>query len=305
MHVWRTDRDLQPALLGRWGTITGALALGDAERAMRAFSAILITIMCTVGGAPAPSEPTLGLVPLIQATACLDDTTHISLLDECYFERIFQQHQLRLSDSSAAPADPEAVFLDATANAVKPLADQAASQRAGTQAGLRPASTLLQHLSRRRLAVSSARLPRRRRRQQRHSSQPRPKPRRRRPRRPKRRRQAPASSVPRPLRCRHGPSHYLTHVQLYVCCIRPCIRHLPSSTCTHTAEQTDSYELQPHSHRARSSFTLRMEQCAASRGHITPSAVSRVCACDSSTVCILVPWSHARQGGALRVSKHQ
>jgi disulfide bond formation protein DsbB len=91
VHVWRTDRDLQPALLGRWGTITGALALGDAERAMRAFSAILITIMCTVGGAPAPSEPTLGLVPLIQATACLDDTTRISLLDEC-FERIFQQH---------------------------------------------------------------------------------------------------------------------------------------------------------------------------------------------------------------------
>ena len=46
---------------------------------------------------------------------------------------------------------------------------------------LRPASTLPQHSSRRRLAVSSARLPRRQRRQQRHSSQPRPRPRRRRP----------------------------------------------------------------------------------------------------------------------------
>jgi hypothetical protein len=142
LNVWRTDRDLQPAILGRWGTVTGALALGDAERAMRMFAPILVTILCTVGGAPPPSEPTLGLVPLIQATACLDDATRISLLDEC-FERIFQQHRLRLSNPLAPPADPEAVFFDAAANAVKPLADQAASQRAGTQAGREAAQAFL------------------------------------------------------------------------------------------------------------------------------------------------------------------
>eukprot|EP00326_Haptolina_ericina_P024769 CAMPEP_0181185108 /NCGR_PEP_ID=MMETSP1096-20121128/9328_1 /TAXON_ID=156174 ORGANISM="Chrysochromulina ericina, Strain CCMP281" /NCGR_SAMPLE_ID=MMETSP1096 /ASSEMBLY_ACC=CAM_ASM_000453 /LENGTH=706 /DNA_ID=CAMNT_0023273923 /DNA_START=129 /DNA_END=2251 /DNA_ORIENTATION=- len=71
ISVWRTDRDLQPAVLGRWGTITGTLALGDAERAMRVIARVLIEIFCAVGGAPAPAEPTLGLVPLIriQATA--------------------------------------------------------------------------------------------------------------------------------------------------------------------------------------------------------------------------------------------
>jgi hypothetical protein len=64
----------------------------------------------------------------------LDDQARVALINEA-LERISQQHQLRLNDPNAEPADPEAIFLDAAVNAVKPISDAAASVRAGAAAG--------------------------------------------------------------------------------------------------------------------------------------------------------------------------
>ena len=132
---WRTSRELNPAVLGRWGTLAGPLALADAERAFRAFAPILVKLTVIVGGAPDPVDETLGTVPLVMSTSCLSDAARVGLLNEAC-ERFALQHQLCRSSPTAPPADLEAIMLDASARAVKPISDHAASVEAGTRAGM-------------------------------------------------------------------------------------------------------------------------------------------------------------------------
>ena len=143
--VWRTERAYQPSVLGRWGTVSGPTAMADAERAMRNFAPLYIALCHEINGCPAPVDPTYGLVPLIQSTACLEDAARISLLDEA-FERISQDQQRSRRQAGAKKADPEATFMLAM-QAVKPISDHAASQEAGRQAGEAAARAMFQQLS--------------------------------------------------------------------------------------------------------------------------------------------------------------
>jgi hypothetical protein len=132
--VWRAARQLSASVVGRWRLAAGDLSYGDSERAARLFGSLLSDILCTVGGAPPPAEPTMGLLPLVQSTQQLSDAARMELLNEA-FERIGQEHQLRRQDADAAPVDGEAIFMDATKSGVQPISDAAANMQAGEKAG--------------------------------------------------------------------------------------------------------------------------------------------------------------------------
>jgi hypothetical protein len=124
------------AILGRWGTTTGPLAYGDCERAARIFGPMLILLQVDIAGGPPASDgdETLGLLPLIQATAGISDESRSALLQEAVERFALQQHEVRVNPT-AKPADPEAIFLDAQIHAVQPISDAAASVQAGAAAG--------------------------------------------------------------------------------------------------------------------------------------------------------------------------
>ena len=124
------------AILGRWGTLSGPLAYGDCERAARLFGPLLVTIQVELaGGAPvSEGDSTLGLLPLVQATAGISDEARGLLMQEAVERFALQHHEVR-SNSLAKPADPEAIFLDAQVHAVQPISDAAASVQAGAAAG--------------------------------------------------------------------------------------------------------------------------------------------------------------------------
>ena len=132
------------AILGRWGTTSGPLAYGDCERAARIFGPMLVTLQVDIaGGPPAPDgDNTLGLLPLIQATAGISDTARSALLQEA-LDRFALQHREVRVNPTAKPADPEAIFLDAQVNAVQPISDAAASVQAGAAAGAAAAKSAI------------------------------------------------------------------------------------------------------------------------------------------------------------------
>ena len=124
------------AILGRWGSTTGPLAYGDCERAARIFGPMLVMLQVDIAGGPPASDGdnTLGLLPLIQATAGISDEARSALLQEAVERFALQQHEVRVNPT-AKPADPEAIFLDAQIHAVQPISDAAASVQAGAAAG--------------------------------------------------------------------------------------------------------------------------------------------------------------------------
>ena len=124
------------AILGRWGTLTGPLAYGDCERAARLFGPLLVVLQVDLAGGEPASEgdDTLGLLPLVQATAGISDEARGLLMQEAVERFSLQHHQVR-ANALAKPADPEAIFLDAQVHAVQPISDAAASVQAGAAAG--------------------------------------------------------------------------------------------------------------------------------------------------------------------------
>ena len=124
------------AILGRWGTLTGPLAYGDCERAARLFGPLLVILQVELAGGEPASEgdDTLGLLPLVQATAGISDEARGLLMQEAVERLALQHHQVRVN-VLAKPADPEAIFLDAQVHAVQPISDAAASVQAGAAAG--------------------------------------------------------------------------------------------------------------------------------------------------------------------------
>jgi hypothetical protein len=140
---WRSNRLVAKPSAGRWGLMDGPLAYADCERAAVGFAPLLITAIHEIAGGPAPVEPTLGLVPLVQATVGLTDVARTILLDEA-FERISQAHHARCSDPSLPPADPEAIFLDCRMRAVAPIESTADAEASGAAAGIKAATALLQ-----------------------------------------------------------------------------------------------------------------------------------------------------------------
>ena len=140
---WRSGRLAVKPTQGRWGTMDGPLAYADCERAAVAFAPLLIMALHEVAGGPPPAEPTLGLVPLVQATVGITDEARIELLDEA-LEKVSQAHHARCSNPSLPPADAEAIFLDCRTRAVMPIESTADASAAGAAAGVAAATAILE-----------------------------------------------------------------------------------------------------------------------------------------------------------------
>ena len=131
--AWRTSHDASGTGAGRWGSVSGPHAYADSERAARLFGPLFVEILCDVGGAATPGDPTGGLLPFVQSTQHMTDASRTLLVKEA-FEKIGQSHQQRRHDVLASPADLEAHFILA-AREVRPIEDSDAAAKKGAAAG--------------------------------------------------------------------------------------------------------------------------------------------------------------------------
>jgi chemotaxis protein histidine kinase CheA len=122
-------------LQGRWGSIEGANAIHDAERAVKELGIMLRPVLVELLGAPSPVEPSFGMVPLVLATATITAAARIELLNEV-LQRLSEMVRARRRDPASKSPDLEAICLEASSKAVQRISDHQAAIAAAEAAAV-------------------------------------------------------------------------------------------------------------------------------------------------------------------------